>query len=99
MKLWPWLFQQHLMDPSKPITIPLDKSFRGNAIDLPDTDPRVQRTVEGFEPEQISISLSSTHDSVWISWITGIEIEVRGEAGVPRRSHSDAQVSKLKLLW
>ena len=26
------------------------------------------------------------------------EIEVRGEAGVPRRSHSDAQVSKLKLL-
>ena len=27
------------------------------------------------------------------------EIEVRGEAGVPRRSHSDAQVSKLKLLW
>ncbi|KAH9680774.1 Purple acid phosphatase 15 [Citrus sinensis] len=57
--------------PFKPVTIPLDKSFRGNAIDLPDTDPRVQRTVEGFEPEQISVSLSSTHDSVWISWITG----------------------------
>lgn len=57
--------------PFKPATIPLDESFRGNAVDLPDTDPRVQRTVEGFEPEQISVSLSSSHDSVWISWITG----------------------------
>ncbi|XP_031263950.1 purple acid phosphatase 15-like [Pistacia vera] len=57
--------------PFKPFTKPLDKSFRGNAIDLPPTDPRVQRTVQGFEPEQISVSLSSTYDSVWISWITG----------------------------
>lgn len=57
--------------PFKPVTISLDKSFRGNAIDLPDTDPRVQRNVVGFEPEQISVSLSSTYDSVWISWITG----------------------------
>lgn len=57
--------------PFKPVTVPLDKSFRGNAIDLPDTDPRVQRNVVGFHPEQISVSLSSNHDSVWISWITG----------------------------
>ncbi|KAJ0035289.1 hypothetical protein Pint_25438 [Pistacia integerrima] len=57
--------------PFKPFTKPLDKSYGGNAIDLPHTDPRVQRTVQGFEPEQISVSLSSTHDSVWISWITG----------------------------
>ncbi|XP_044484719.1 purple acid phosphatase 15-like [Mangifera indica] len=57
--------------PFKPYTKPLDKSFRGNAIDLPPTDPRVQRIVHGFEPEQISVSLSSTYDSVWISWITG----------------------------
>lgn len=57
--------------PFDPVTVPLDENFRGNAIDLPDTDPRVQRDVEGFEPEQISVSLSSTHDSVWISWITG----------------------------
>ncbi|PON32743.1 Acid phosphatase [Parasponia andersonii] len=57
--------------PFKPITVPLDKSFRGNAVDLPESDPRVQRYVEGFEPEQISVSLSSTYDSVWISWITG----------------------------
>ncbi|KAK6122883.1 hypothetical protein DH2020_043409 [Rehmannia glutinosa] len=57
--------------PFNPVTIPLDKSFRGHAIDLPDNDPRVQRNVTGFEPEQISVSLSSTYDSVWISWITG----------------------------
>ncbi|XP_022860405.1 purple acid phosphatase 15 isoform X3 [Olea europaea var. sylvestris] len=57
--------------PFKPVTVPLDKSFRGNAIDLPDTDPRLQRSVTGLQPEQISVSLSSTHDSVWISWITG----------------------------
>ncbi|KAJ1404585.1 Purple acid phosphatase-like, N-terminal [Sesbania bispinosa] len=57
--------------PFKPVTIPLDQSFRGNAVDLPDTDPLVRRTVEGFEPEQISVSLSASHDSVWISWITG----------------------------
>ncbi|CAI0437042.1 unnamed protein product [Linum tenue] len=57
--------------PFKPVTIPLDTSFRGNAVDLPPTDPRVQRNVTGFVPEQISVSLSATHDSVWISWITG----------------------------
>lgn len=57
--------------PFKPVTVPLDQSFRGHAVDLPDTDPRVQRTVKGFEPEQISVSLSATYDSVWISWITG----------------------------
>ncbi|KAL1181163.1 hypothetical protein V6Z11_A02G029500 [Gossypium hirsutum] len=57
--------------PFKPVTVPLDKSFRGHAVDLPDNDPRVQRIVTGWEPEQIFVSLSSTHDSVWISWITG----------------------------
>lgn len=57
--------------PFKPVTVPLAQSFRGHAVDLPDTDPRVQRIVKGFEPEQISVSLSSTYDSVWISWITG----------------------------
>ncbi|XP_047311679.1 purple acid phosphatase 15-like [Impatiens glandulifera] len=57
--------------PFKPVTIPLDDSFRGSAVDLPDTDPRVQRNVKGFEPEQISLALSTTYDSVWISWVTG----------------------------
>ncbi|KAH1096211.1 hypothetical protein J1N35_013132 [Gossypium stocksii] len=57
--------------PFKPVTVPLDKSFRGHAVDLPDNDPRVQRIVTGWEPEQIFVSLSSTHDSFWVSWITG----------------------------
>lgn len=66
--------------PFEPVTVPLDKSFRGNAVDLPDTDPRVQRIVEGFEPEQISVSLSATYDSVWVSWITGLyDIPLRFE--------------------
>ena len=58
--------------PFNPITVPLDTSFRGNAEDLPHTDPRLQRNVQGFQPEQISITLSATYDSVWISWVTGL---------------------------
>lgn len=57
--------------PFKPVTIPLDKSFRGVAEDLPETDPRVQKNGAQFQPEQISVSLSVDYDSVWISWITG----------------------------
>ncbi|KAF8050932.1 hypothetical protein N665_1852s0002 [Sinapis alba] len=57
--------------PFVPVTVPLDTSLRGKAIDLPDTDPRVRRHVTGFEPEQISLSLSSDYDSIWVSWITG----------------------------
>ena len=57
--------------PFEPHTAPFDISLRGNAVDLPDTDPRVRRRVKGFQPEQISVSLSTTYDSVWISWITG----------------------------
>ncbi|CAI0561077.1 unnamed protein product [Linum tenue] len=57
--------------PFEPVTVPFDLSLRGNAVDLPDTDPRVVRRVNGFEPEQISVSLSANHDSVWISWVTG----------------------------
>ncbi|XP_028797157.1 purple acid phosphatase 15 [Neltuma alba] len=60
-----------LEGPFEPVTVPFDTSLRGIAVDLPDTDPRVRRLVEGFEPEQISVSLSVSHDSVWISWITG----------------------------
>lgn len=60
--------------PFTPVTVPLDESFRGNAVDLPSDDPRVRRTVNGFQPEQISISLSTTHDSVWISWVTGTNL-------------------------
>ncbi|KAG1338491.1 putative Purple acid phosphatase 13 [Cocos nucifera] len=54
------------------VTSPLDGAgFHGRAVDLPDSDPRVRRRVRCFEPEQISISLFATPDSVWISWVTG----------------------------
>lgn len=57
--------------PFTPVTVPYDTSLRGKAVDIPDTDPRVCRRVKGFQPEQISLSLSTSFDSVWISWITG----------------------------
>lgn len=57
--------------PFTPVTITLDTSLRGKAVDLPDSDPRVQRYVTGFQPEQISLALSSNYDSIWVSWITG----------------------------
>ena len=71
--------------PFEPVTVPFDERLRGNAVDLPDSDPRVKRRVKGFEPEQISISLSANYHSVWISWITGISISF---------SHFDSFTSK-----
>ncbi|KAJ0112461.1 hypothetical protein Patl1_01583 [Pistacia atlantica] len=59
--------------PFNPVTVPYDTSLRGKAVDIPDTDPRLRRRVKGFEPEQISVSLSTSYDSVWISWITGLK--------------------------
>ncbi|KAK8948481.1 Purple acid phosphatase 15 [Platanthera zijinensis] len=58
--------------PFTPVSVNLeDEGFRGNAVDLPETDPRVVRRVKGFEPEQISVSLSVSADAVWISWVSG----------------------------
>ncbi|ERN11937.1 purple acid phosphatase 15 isoform X1 [Amborella trichopoda] len=56
--------------PFDPITVPFDNSLRGHAIDLPDSDPRVGKRGRTFEPEQISLSLS-TPDAIWVSYITG----------------------------
>ncbi|KAJ7950452.1 Purple acid phosphatase [Quillaja saponaria] len=42
-----------------------------NLVFLVAVHGRIPTTLEGFEPEQISVSLSANHDSVWISWITG----------------------------
>lgn len=64
-----------LEGPFKPVTAPLDNSFHKKGIDLPHTDTRFRRPDLPFRPEQISVSLSSDYDSVWISWITG-EFEI-----------------------
>uniref|UniRef100_A0A2C9UF30 Purple acid phosphatase n=1 Tax=Manihot esculenta TaxID=3983 RepID=A0A2C9UF30_MANES len=67
-------FPTTLQGPFTPVTTPLDKeAYHGNAVDLPDTYPQLQKNVEGFEPQQISVSLSSNYDSVWISWVTGAQ--------------------------
>ncbi|KAH9680769.1 Purple acid phosphatase 15 [Citrus sinensis] len=59
-----------LEGPFKPVTAPLDKNLRLNVSDLPYV---LQNNAqgEGFQPEQIFVSLSARYDSVWISWITG----------------------------
>ncbi|KAK9088067.1 hypothetical protein Syun_030461 [Stephania yunnanensis] len=59
--------------PFRPVTVPVELGFRGNAVDLPESDPRVQRKVMGMGAEQISVSLSVNYDSVWISWVTGLK--------------------------
>lgn len=59
--------------PFTPVTEPLaNERFRIHPVDLPATDRRVLRNVTGFQPEQISVSLSTEYHSVWISWITGL---------------------------
>jgi hypothetical protein len=58
-----------LSGPARPVTVPLGD--RGNAVDLPDTDPRVQRRVTGWAPEQVAVALSAEPTSAWVSWITG----------------------------
>ncbi|KAK1270133.1 Purple acid phosphatase 15 [Acorus gramineus] len=70
---WSWRGVPTTLDgPFEPVTVPLsDDAFRGHAVDLPPTDPRVRRNVVGFEPEQVSVSLSADSDSVWVSWVTG----------------------------
>lgn len=61
-----------LEGPFTPVTEPLaNERFRIHPVDLPATDLRVLRNVTGFQPEQISVSLSAKYHSAWISWITG----------------------------
>lgn len=58
-----------LSGPAPPVTMPLGN--RGHAVDLPDTDPRVQRRVTGWAPEQIAVALGAGPTSAWVSWVTG----------------------------
>jgi acid phosphatase type 7 len=58
-----------LSGPARPVTVPLGN--RGHAVDLPGTDPRVQRRVTGWAPEQIAVALGAAPASAWVSWVTG----------------------------
>ncbi|CAI9117891.1 OLC1v1019380C1 [Oldenlandia corymbosa var. corymbosa] len=57
--------------PFKPVTKKLDPSLRLGSDDLPMDHPRLKRNVPGMFPEQISLALSTTPSSMWVSWITG----------------------------
>ncbi|XP_043705610.1 purple acid phosphatase 15-like [Telopea speciosissima] len=83
--------------PFEPVTVPFDENLRGHAVDLPDTDPRISRRVKGFEPEQISVTLSATYDSVWISWITG-EFQI-GNNIKPLNPKTVASIVRYGTLW
>ncbi|GAB2223474.1 hypothetical protein Droror1_Dr00017615 [Drosera rotundifolia] len=54
------------------MTVPLDTSFRGNAVDLSDSDSRVKRTVTGWMPKQVMVSLLDEHSSIWRHFIENI---------------------------
>ncbi|KAL9251879.1 Purple acid phosphatase 15-like protein [Drosera capensis] len=86
-----------LEGPFEPVSVPLDTSFRGIAVDLPDSDPRVKRMVTGWMPEQVMVSLSDEHSSVWISWTTGeYQIGYKIKPLDPRRVASVVQYGEEK---
>lgn len=76
-----------LSGPSRPVTAPVGD--RGHAVDLPDTDPRVQRRVTGWAPEQVTVALSAAPTSAWVSWITG----------TPTTTPQKPEKSILSLAW
>lgn len=65
-------FSTTLDGPFKPETAPLDPNLNPIAFDLPESDPSFVIPNSEFRPEQISVSLSYSFDSVWISWVTGL---------------------------
>lgn len=64
-------FPSTLEGPFKPVTVPVNYSIIGQVTSLPVNDnPPLSPEIE-FQPQQISLSLSSDLSSVWVSWITG----------------------------
>lgn len=65
-------FSTTLDGPFEPVTAPLDQNLNPVAFDLPESDASFIEPNSKFQPEQISVSLSYSFDSVWISWVTGL---------------------------
>lgn len=65
-------FPTTLDGPLNPVTAPLDPNLNPIAFDLPESDPSFVKPNPEFLPQQISVSLSYSFDSVWISWVTGL---------------------------
>eukprot|EP00253_Pinus_taeda_P014559 PITA_14559 len=60
-----------LQGPFKPVTVSLDPTLRNGSDDLPNYDPRLVKRVPSIFPEQIMLALSTTPNSMWVSWLTG----------------------------
>eukprot|EP00253_Pinus_taeda_P027647 PITA_27647 len=60
-----------LQGPFKPVTVSLDPTLRTGSDDLPNYDPRLVKRVPSIFPEQIMLALSTTPNSMWVSWVTG----------------------------
>jgi hypothetical protein len=60
-----------LEGPYAPVTVPLDPTLRKGSQDLPAYDPRLVKRVPSIFPEQIMLALSTDHQSMWVSWVTG----------------------------
>ena len=71
-------FPSTLDGPLNPVTAPLDPNLNPIAFDLPESDPSFVKPISEFLlPEQISVSLSYSFDSVWISWVTGLYLSLQ----------------------
>ncbi|CAH2059741.1 unnamed protein product [Thlaspi arvense] len=68
-------FSTTLDGPFMPETAPLDPNLNPVAFDLPESDPSFVEPNAEFRPEQISVSLSYSFDSLWISWVTPEELQ------------------------
>lgn len=65
-------FPTTLEGPFKPVSVPVNYSIIGKVTSLPDDNNHSLSPEIEFQPQQISLSLSSDLSSVWVSWITGI---------------------------
>lgn len=63
-----------LQGPFKPVTVPLDPNLRNGSDDLPNYEPRLVKRVPSIFPEQIMLALSTTPNSMWVSWVTGLSV-------------------------
>ncbi|ESQ51860.1 hypothetical protein EUTSA_v10016507mg [Eutrema salsugineum] len=83
-------FSTTLEGPFKPETASLDPNLNPVAFDLPESDPSfVEPNSKFLRPEQISVSLSYSFDSVWISWVTAEKFQSGSVQSIVQYSEFD----------
>ncbi|KAL2330924.1 hypothetical protein Fmac_018505 [Flemingia macrophylla] len=95
--------------PFKPMTVPLDKSFRGNAVDSPDTDPLVQRTVKGCLTACCAENNLAQNQALPIDTIFKLPVPVNTSSWPPGGGFASgiidlgglqvSQISKFNKIW